>query len=76
MNDDDSRQPYIINQNNGSGDLEPFLTLLLILFVVCVIGVIVTPPLNAAWAAIEPYWIAVNDWRDGVVAWFGSVWPF
>lgn len=76
MNDDNGRPPYIINQNNDSGDLEPFVTVLLILFVVCVIGVVFTPPLNAAWAAIEPYWIAVNEWRDSVVAWFESVWPF
>ena len=76
MNDDDGRPPYIINQNNGSNDLEPFLTPLLILFGLCVIGVVFTPPINAAWAAIEPWWIAVNEWRDGVVAWFESAWPF
>lgn len=79
MNDDDGRHPYIINQTSGVGDEKAFsglITILLVLFGLCVIGVVFTPPINAAWAAIEPYWIAINEWRDSVVAWFESVWPF
>jgi uncharacterized membrane protein len=73
MNDN---RDYIIKAENGVGDeraMGGLINILLVLFGLCVVGVVFTGPVNDAWTAIEPYYQAVVEWRNGVVAWFQSV---
>lgn len=61
---------YIIQQaDTDAGVMNGVVNILLLLFAVCVVGVV----LNMAWEAIEPYYLVAVEWRDAIVGWFQSV---
>jgi hypothetical protein len=55
----------VVDDGSYSGTVDVFL----VLFALCVLGVF----LNWAWDGIEPFYLAVMDWRNGVVGWFQGV---
>lgn len=74
MNDD--RQPFIIRQAGDDYNSDPtmkiFMGIAAALLIVFVVGREMDALALSVWHTVEPWYLAIFDWRNGVVEWFGG----